>query len=256
VDFNSGAASYTDNFRGASDGAVTGFTWLANGGTGGSGGLQVTNTVAENIFYRPSPVADASSTFDFSSLTAGTGFVSSADFRWSNSTATGLTSINVGFSGSNPSNALSGGSYISGSLIRNGDTNVTLRLRTGNTTVDSLAFDQSALTVDSWYRLVFQAQKNATTGSFSTMVSLFSIGADGTSTAVLFNNGTTDVRISANLSNTALYSDEVVFGAYDVRNNNGIDRIDNLNVTFIPEPSSAILSGIACALLGVRRRSR
>lgn len=255
ADFNSGAGSLTGLFKEAVDGAVTGagVSWGATAGVGGGGGVLVTNSAADNFFYRPDPVANATSAFDFSALTVSQGFSSSTDFLWSNSTSTDLTSLNMGFSTARPSNALSAApgssSFISGSLIRNGATTVQLRIRNDNATPFTTTFNQSALTAGNWYRLTYQATLNGD-GTIANLVTLYAIGADGLATPVEVDSVSGDVTNAGLLASTESYS------SYDIRNanSNGIDAIDNLNVAFIPEPSALALVALGGVALGGRRR--
>ena len=61
----------------------------------------MTETGARNIFYRPDPASDATSTFDIASASTGTTFTSTTDFKWSNTTATTLTVLTAGFVAAN-----------------------------------------------------------------------------------------------------------------------------------------------------------
>lgn len=263
ADFNGGATSLTDPFKETADGAVTsaGMTWGATAGVGGSGGVLVTNTGQDNFFYRPGTTPDNStSAFDFTALSAGQGFSSSADFLWSNSTATDLTSLNVGFSTARPSNALSAApgssSFLSGSLIRNASaTTVQLRIRSDNATPFSTTFSQTAsetspgMTAGSWYRLTYQTTLNGD-GTIANLLTLYSIGVDGLATPVEVTS------VSGNVTNTGLLGSAAAYSAYDIRNlnSNGIDAVDNLNVTFIPEPSAMALVALGGVALAGRRR--
>lgn len=259
ADFSGSAGSLTGLFKEVADGAVTsaGMTWGATAGVGGGGGVLVTNSAADNFFYRPDPVDNATSAFNFSALTAGQGFSSSADFLWSASNTTSdltdLTSLNMGFSTARPSNALSAApgssSFISGSLIRNGATTVQLRIRNDNATPFTTTFNQSALTAGNWYRLTYQATLNGD-GTIANLVTLYAIGADGLATPVEVDSVSGDVTNAGLLASTESYS------SYDIRNanSNGIDAIDNLNVTFIPEPSALALVALGGVALAGRRR--
>jgi hypothetical protein len=255
ADFNSGAGSLTGFFRETADGAVTdaGVSWDATAGVGGGGGVLVTNAAADNFFYRPSPPDNATSAFDFSTLTTGQGYSSSADFLWSNSTSLNLTSINVGFSPGRASNALSGTAdgFISGSLIRNGTNTVQLRIRNDNVNSPTTDFNQSVLTAGSWYRLTYQMTLNGD-GTIDNLVTLYSIGADGLATPVPVNS------VAANTTNPDLLASTEVFSAYDIRNlnSNGIDAVDNLNVSFIPEPSAMALAALGGLAMVARRKRK
>ena len=253
VDFT-GEFSLEDNFQKGGGGDVVGAAWSATSGVGAGGGISITNTGQNNFYYRP----DGDSSFDFAGLSAGQGFRSAADFRWSDSTATELTVLNLGFAISNTAaNALSATGSIGGSIIRNttaGITTTLIRLRAGNSTIHSLEFDQAALTDENWYRLTFETLKSETAGTFNSIVTLYSIGADGLSAPVLFNDGTTNIVLLGDLAGAGLYSDTSVSSVYDIRNTNGIDSVDNLNVTMIPEPASAALLGLGAVVFGLRRR--
>jgi hypothetical protein len=261
VNFNSGSTSLSGNFLGANDNALAGgYAWGATAGTGGTGGLAVTQTGGNNFFYRPNPPAlDSTSTFDFSSLAAGTTIVSTTDFLWSNSTATDLTVLTAGFTPNNTSTtALSSTGALAGSLIRNGSSNVTLRMRNGTGDASTLSFAQSTLTAGNWYQLSYEVTKSATTNTFDYTVSLYSIGAAGTSVPVLFNDGTKDITISGSLTNSSIYADSSVFFAYDIRNtagNTGIRAADNFDVAVVPEPvaGTLVLTGLF-GLTALRRR--
>jgi len=260
VDFNGSSTTYTDNFRIANDAAATGFTWGASSGTGGTGGLTVTNTGAQNLYYRPAPPDNSTSTFDFTSLAAGTTIVSTTDFVWSNITATDSTLLTAGFvPGNTTANALTSSGALAGSLIRTGGTStVTLRMRNGTANATTLDFSQSALTAGNWYQLSYELTKSATANTFSYTVSLYSLGATGTGTPVLFNDGTKNITINGTLTNASIYADTNAFFAYDIRDtvsDTGITRVDNFGVSVVPEPMSAPL--IAAGLVGLaafRRR--
>ncbi|MFH1500211.1 MAG: PEP-CTERM sorting domain-containing protein [Verrucomicrobiota bacterium] len=261
VDFNSGAADYTDNFQRFNDSAVgdTGLNWGAGVGTGGGGGLIVTETSARNIFYRPSPASDATSTFDMTGLGASDVFSTSLDFRWADTTSTSLTVITAGFTPANSSQtALTSSGALAGSIIRNLNSTVTLRIRNGNANAATLDFSQSALTAGSWYRLGYDLIRSETADTFTYSVSLFSIGADGTSGEVLFNDGAKDISITGSVTNSAIYNDTDAFFAYDIRGGtSGISHADNFVVgAAIPEPSTAsfVLGGVALASVAFRRR--
>ena len=255
ADFSGSAGSLTGLFRESADGAVTdaGMSWGATAGVGGGGGVLVTNTAADNFFYRPTPADNATSAFNFSALTAGQGFSSSTDFLWSNSTSTDLTSLNIGFSTARPSNALSAApgssSFISGSLIRNAATTVQLRIRSDNATPFTTTFNQSVLTAGNWYRLTYQATLNGD-GTIANLVTLYSIGADGLATPVSVNS------VSGAVTNTGLLAATESYSGYDIRNvnSNGIDAIDNLSVTFVPEPSAMVLVAMGGVAMAARRR--
>lgn len=258
ADFNSGAGSLTGFFLRTGDNAAAGVAWNATAGVGGGGGVLVTNGAADNFFYRPSPPDNTTSAFNFSALTAGQGYSSSADFLWSNSTSTDLTSINVGFSPGRASNALSGATdgFISGSLIRNGSDTVQLRIRNNNATPFTESFDQSppdgqpsTIVANNWYRLTFQMTMNAN-GSIDNLVTLYSIGLDGLAAPVQVSS------VSGNVINPGLLASTEVFSAYDIRNvsSNGIDAVDNLNVSFIPEPSAMALAALGGVAVMARRR--
>lgn len=264
VDFDSGASDYTDNFkRWATDpDDPIGFIWSATGGVGGGGGLEVTNTAGNNIFYRPSPGSDATSTFDIAGQDAGASFGASIDFVWANTTATDLTVITFGLTANRLQNALSSSGSLGGSIIRNGSSTVTLRLRNNNSSAQSLTFDQGLLTAGNWYRLSFDFTKSETANSFDYGLSLLSLGADGTGTPTVFNDGSDDLAMTGSVSNSTLYGDSDVFFGYDIRDSSGstgITHVDNFNVTgaAIPEPSVASLVGGLLTLLvaGGRRRS-
>ncbi len=253
--FNGSSTTYTDSFRVAGDGAAAGFTWGAATGTGGTGGLTVTNTVSNNLFYRPTPPSNTTSTFDFTSLAAGTTLTATTDFLWSNTTATDLTVLNAGFTGANlVAGEINSASSSSGSLIRTaGGSTVTLRMRNNGGNTATLDFNQSTLTAGSWYQLSFDLTKSATLNQFSYTVSLYSIGATGTSTPVLFNDGIKDITLSGTFTNAAIYGESSAFFAYDIRNTNGISQVDNFIV--VPEPSTwALLAGAGTFVMILRRR--
>lgn len=255
ADFSGDAGSLTGLFREAADGAVTGagVSWGATAGVGGGGGVLVTNSGADNFFYRPGPTPDnATSGFDFSALTVGQGFSSTADFLWSNSSSTDLTSINVGFSTARPTNALStdvSDSFLSGSLIRNGSSTVQLRIRSNNATPFTTSFAQSALTAGEWYRMTYQVTLNGD-GTIANLVALYSIGADGLATPVEVDS------VSGNVTNAGVLASGSAFSGYDIRNtnSNGIDAIDNLGVAFVPEPSAVVMVLAGGVVMAGRRR--
>jgi MYXO-CTERM domain-containing protein len=260
VDFNSGSTTYSDNFRTAGDAAAAGFTWSASAGTGGTGGLTVGNTGANNIFYRPNVPNNATSTFDLASMAAGTSILATTDFVWSNITATDSTVLTAGFVPNNAtSNALTSSGALAGSVIRNaGTSTVTLRMRNGTGNAATLDFSQSALTAGSWYQLSYEITKSSTANTFDYTVSLYSLGASGTGTPVLFNDGTNNITLSGTLTNSMIYSDANAFFAYDIRDtvgDTGITRVDNFDVHVVPEPTAAPLVMAALAgLAGLRRR--
>ena len=270
VNFNADATTYTENFQrwDLDPQDPVGFTWGAALGTGGTGGLEVVNTAGNNIFYG-APGSGAASSFNIAGLTAGTTFNSSLDFVWSNTSSTALTVITTGFSPGRTQNSMSSNGALAGSIIRiGGSTDVTLRMRNGNGNVATLAFDQGKLTAGNWYRLSYDITKDAVENQFSYTVSLYSIGADGTSTATLFNDGTKNITITGSVSNSSIYADTEAYWGYDIRDtlvngvptNEGITYVDNFVVSgaAIPEPSSfALLAGgltlLVCA--GKRRRA-
>ena len=260
VDFNGGASSFIGNFLAANDNSTTSFAWGAASGVGGGGGLDVTNAGQDNIFYRPTPESDGTSAFNMAGLSTGQGFRNSADFRWSNTTAVDLTVINIGFSVAHSSvSAMSSVGSMGGSVIRNGNTDVNIRLRTGNGNVQTLAFGQSSLTAGSWYRLTYDVVKSTTTDTFNTIVTLYSIGADGLAAPVLFNDGTKNITLAGGTTAAALYADADAFSVYDIRNVNGtgIAQVDNLSVSFlVPEPTAPALLALGGVALGLRRRRR
>ncbi len=260
VDFNADATTYTGNFQrwNTDPQAPVGFTWGANFGVGGGGGLQVDNTAGNNIFYGAVGSGTAA-TFDIAALSAGTMFSSSIDFVWADTTATALTTITFGLATSRTQTAMSSTGSFGGSIIRNGSNTVTLRMRNNNANAATLDFNQSALTAGSWYRLAFDFTKSATANEFSYTVSLLSLGANGTSTPVLFNDGTKDITLSGTISNSAIYGDADAFFGYDIRDtstNTGITHVDNFTASVIPEPSAYALltGGLALGMIGFRRR--
>lgn len=262
VNFNGSATTYTDTFGRFNDSILgtTGLNWGATAGTGGTGGLIVTETSARNVFYRPAPASDATSTFDMAAFTAGDTFSTTIDFLWADTTATATTLITAGFVPANTSQtALTSSGALAGSIIRNGSSTVTLRMRNGNANANTtLDFSQSALTPGSWYRLSYDLTKSSTLNTFDYTVSLFSIGANGTSAPVLFNDGSKDITIAGSVSNSTIYGDTNAFFAYDIRGGTtGISHVDNFVVgSAIPEPSAfAALAGLgALAAVGLRRR--
>ena len=264
VNFNDNAATYTGNFlRYGDDSTMTGLTWETDVGTNGGGGLTVSEGAARNLFYRPNPTAaNATSTFNISSQVANTTFTSTLDFQWGSTTATTLTVITAGFVPSNSSQtALTSAGALAGSIIRTANGSVvTLRMRNGTVNAGpTLDFNQSTLTAGNWYRLSYELTKTDTPSTFNYTVSLFSIGATGTSTATLFNDGTNNITISSSVTNTAIYADTDAFFAYDIRGDaNGISHVDNFSVTSaIPEPSSfAILAGFLAIGFATASRRR
>ncbi|RYD36522.1 MAG: PEP-CTERM sorting domain-containing protein [Verrucomicrobiaceae bacterium] len=253
ADFSGDTSSFDANFRHANGGAVAGAAWGATAGVGGGGGVGVTNNGQNNFFYRP----DENSSFDMGSLTAGQGFRSSADFLWSAAPiAENLTVLTIGFStGNGAGNALSANGSLGGSIIRSADsTNLTLRIRFDNTTAPgSLSFAQSTLSPGSWYRLQVDFVKASST-TFQTMVTLYSIGADGLAAPVVLTSNSNDISISRTITASALAGDATAHSVYDVRANDGITALDNLNVTMIPEPASAALLGLGAVVFGLGRR--
>lgn len=265
VNFDADATTYTDNFVrfGDSEVGTTGLNWGASGGTNGGGGLVVTETSARNIFYRPSPASDATSTFNIAGLGATNTFSSSLDFRWADTSSTALTVITAGFTPENASQtALTSSGALAGSIIRTNSSTVTLRMRNNNGTVaNTFDFAQSTFTAGNWYRLSYDITKDAVENQFSYTVSLYSIGADGTSTPTALKVGETEITIAGIVSNSSIYADEDAFFGYDIRGGGtGISNVDNFVVSgaAIPEPSSfALLAGgltlLVCA--GKRRRA-
>ena len=260
VNFNSASTDFSGNFTRASDGALgSGLAWGAAVGTGATGGLTVTETAARNLFYRPSPASDATSTFNTSALVVGSVFSTSIDFKWADTASTATTVITAGFVPSNTSQtALTSAGALAGSIIRNGSSTVTLRMRNGTTDTETLTFNQSALTAGSWYRLSYELTRTGTANTFNYTVSLFSIGANGTSTPVIFNDDSKDLTIDGSVSNSAIYTDTNAFFAYDIRGGTtGISHVDNFVVgSTIPEPSSFAFAagGLALGLVALRRR--
>jgi len=263
VNFNDNAATYTGNFlRYGDDSTMTGLTWGAAVGTNGGGGLTVTEGAARNLFYRPNPTAaNATSTFNISAQAANTTFTSTLDFQWGSTTATTQTLITAGFVPSNTSQtALTSSGALAGSLIRTASGSiVTLRMRNGTANAGStLDFNQSALTAGNWYRLSYELTKTAVTNTFDYTVSLFSIGATGTSTASLFNDGSKNITLSGSVTNSAIYADTDAFFAYDIRGDaNGVSRVDNFSVatSAVPEPSTyALVAGFLAVGFAASRR--
>ncbi|MFA6176021.1 MAG: PEP-CTERM sorting domain-containing protein, partial [Phycisphaerae bacterium] len=175
---------------------------------------------------------------------------------WSNSTARTLTVLTAGFTLTNNSTTeVSGGNALAGSIIRSGNSTVTLRMRNAGANANTLAFDQSTLTAGEWYRLSYQLTKAATINEFGYTVSLFSIGADGASAPVLFFDGTKSITITGTVTNSSFYGDSNAFFGYDIRNTNGISQVDNF-VVVVPEPASASLMIIGLVMLALFLRQR
>ncbi|WAC21499.1 PEP-CTERM sorting domain-containing protein [Luteolibacter sp. SL250] len=253
ADFSGDETSLTSAFAGASDAAVPGWTWNGTAGVGGGEGILVGSS-SSNKYYRPTPGADATSAIDLAALSSGQGFRSSADFRWSDIEATDLTVLNFGFV-TTQATAMSSTNSMGGSIIRSaGGSGVTLRLRSGTSDVETLSFNQSLFTAGNWYRLVYETVKTDTANTFASVLTLYSIGADGTATPVVMDNVGTPLTISSQIGSSVLYSDSAAFAAYDVRNTNGISAMDNLRLEFIPEPSAAALLAVGMAGMAVRRR--
>ena len=264
VNLNASASTYTDSFQrwATAPEDAQGFTWGSTFGTGGGGGLEVTNTSGNNLYYRPSPASDATSTFNIAGLAAGVKFDSSLDFKWANTASTELTSITMGFTPSRAQASLTSAGALAGSLIRTGGGSVvTLRMRNGTTNAGTtLDFNQSTLTAGNWYRLTYSLTKTSTANTFDYTVTLYSIGADGTSTATVFNDGTTNITLSGSVTNSSIYGDSDAFFGYDIRDttsSTGISHVDNFAVTSaIPEPSAfALVAGfLAIGFASTRRR--
>jgi len=249
-DFNSGSGTVTDYTAANGDPAVD-FAWDAAAGVGGGGGVLIGSS-ASNKYYLP----DDTSAFDFTTLPSGDGYRVTADFRWSDSTSTDLTVINIGFVPSTGS-TMSSTTSMGGSLIRAADgSTVTLRLRTGSTNVDTMSFGQDSLTAGNWYRLTYEVTKSGTANAFNGIVTLYSIGEDGLDAAQVFLDGGTPASVSGSQTNATLYEDGSVISVYDVRNTNGINAVDNLGVSYIPEPSAAAMLGLGALAFGARRRRR
>ena len=240
VNLDGSANTYTENFKRwvVTSPAVDdpqGFTWGANVGTGATGGLVVDNhTNANNLYYRPSggsgqPGDNATSTFDIAGLAAGFTFNTSLDFKWSNSTATDLTLITLGFAPNRTQNSLSSAGMLGGTIIRTPGTNsgntVRLRMRTGTTDLAVLDFNQSTLVAGEWYRLSLDLTKTETLNIFDYTLSLYSIGANGTSNATLVSytvgENTTSASITGTGTNSVIYSDSDAFFGYDIRDTSG-----------------------------------
>ena len=119
-----------------------------------------------------------------------------------------------------------------------------------------MSFGQGSLTVGSWYRLTYEVTKGDTADAFNGIVTLYSIGEDGLDPAQVFLNGGNPVTVSGSQTNAILYEDDAVLSVYDIRNTNGINAVDNLGVSYIPEPSAAGLLGLGVLGLGLRRRRR
>jgi len=256
-DFSGGSTSLTEKFAAASNGAVVGFEWSATAGVGGGAGITITSSTS-NKFYRPTPYSDATSAIDMTAVSAGQGFRFSTDFVWSNTASTALTVLNVGFvPASTSASAMSSSTSMGGSIIRNGSSTVQMRLRSGATDVATLGFSQSLFTAGQWYRLVYETRKTDTANTFNSVLTLYSLGLDGTLSPVLMMDGGNQLSITSDVAviATSVYSDATSFAVYDVRNTDGISALDNLGMTFIPEPSSVVFVSLgALGMVAGRRR--
>jgi hypothetical protein len=254
-DFNSGDSSWNDVFKNFNGNSLNDFAWSGTAGVGNSGGILITNGIQNPAFYRP----DDSSSFNLSTLTGGEGYRSTADFFWSgNPASSDLTVLTMGFTIDNSKvNALSTGGSLAGSLIRSANsTNLTLRIRyDNNVAAGSLNFPQATLSPGSWYRLQFDMVK-ASESTFNSIVTLYSIGVNGLVTPVAVTHNSSAVSISGTITAASLSADEEAHSAIDVRANGGITALDNLSVSYIPEPSSAGLVLLGVSGLIARRRRR
>ncbi len=255
-DFNTGPANVAlANYK-QSDGLGSTLPWSATAGTGGGGGIAPT-AAGVNNFYRIG-TGTTETNFDFSALGAGGTYSTSIDMRI-NTTSTLLTTTTFGFTTDNSPSAmtLAGGKNIAGGVIRNNSSNFTLRMRSDSGNTATLDFAQSALTSNDWYRLTLDITKSATVNQFGYNLTLFSIGSAGTSTPVIFNDGTNNIQLTGTLTNSALYAATDIQWAIDARDtasDTGLIALDNFNV--VPEPSTAILAMFGLAALAARTRSR
>jgi len=89
------------------------------------------------------------------------------------------------------------------------------------------------------------------TGDTKLDVALDDYGPGGTIFASNLFTGT------ANTTNATLTADSAVYGAFRVPRGDNLSGADNFSfVNTVPEPRSALLSGMGLALLAVRRRHR
>ncbi len=254
-DFNTGpTATALANYKQA-DGSTSTLNWGATAGTGGTGGVLL-GAGSINNFYRIG-TGNTQTNFDFGSLAVGGTYSTSIDLRI-NTSVNDLTVATFGFTTNNAAGTLtSPGVNVAGGIVRNNSANFQLRMRSDSANVADLLFAQNTLTSNNWYQITLDLTKNATAGQFAYDLTLWSLGANGTSTPTIFNDGIKDIRLTGTLTNVPFYSTGVAQWAIDARNtagNTGITALDNFNV--VPEPSTGLLMLVGLAALAGRTRKR
>jgi hypothetical protein len=178
----------------------------------------------------------------------------SAYFRKrADSSATNGNALQLGLAASRPGAFLNNsGAFISGRFIATSTEVFQLQTQTGNGSTATTTNHGSTFTLtnDNWYFLQVDLTRSATANTFIADLQL----RNADSTGVL---GTT-VASATNLSvttNNALYSDSTVFGGFRAADLNAVDRLDNVSISQVPEPTTIGLLAASGLLIGRRRRN-